>query len=321
MGIRIKPGITFAAVFCLLPAAELSALSSGRESRIYAHYLKAAVAERLGEKEASVKEYLRAEKLDPGSSRIHLNLGAQYLSLNKLDLALEELKTAVESDPADLEARFNLALVHLFLKNNDEAVKQYEVILKARLESEPDNSEIIISLAQIYYQQGKINETIGEYRRLTQLMPDKAEAYVFLGELFSQAGDLDSGIASIKKALTLKPDYPEADNSLAYLYALKGENLDEALGLARRALKDNADKAAYIDTLGWVYFKKGLLDEAIAQLERAVKILEDPVIYGHLADVYFARGLPDEAEKAWHKSLDLDPSQDSVRDKLKLLKK
>ena len=86
-------------------------------------------------------------------------------------------------------------------------------------------------------------------------------------------------------------------------------------------LKSDADNAAYIDSLGWIYFKKGLFDQAVKYLERAVRILEDPVIYDHLGDAYSVKGMYAEAIDKWERSLELDPDQEKIREKLDALHK
>jgi Flp pilus assembly protein TadD len=83
------------------------------------------------------------------------------------------------------------------------------------------------------------------------------------------------------------------------------------------AIKPN--NGAFIDSLGWAYFKLGRLDKARTELERASQLVADPVIFDHLGDLYAAMGRYEGARTAWLLSLELDPEQDAVRHKLEQL--
>jgi Tfp pilus assembly protein PilF len=98
------------------------------------------------------------------------------------------------------------------------------------------------------------------------------------------------------------------------------KNLEEAAKLIRKALEMEPGNGAYIDSLGWFYFKKGKYAEALKELERASSLLSDPVIYEHLGDTYFKMGNPGKAKINWEESLKLDPQQDQVKKKIEGLK-
>jgi len=96
--------------------------------------------------------------------------------------------------------------------------------------------------------------------------------------------------------------------------------LPEALKLINKALEQEPENGAYVDSLGWVYFKQGRIKEAIEQLERAKNLLEDPVIYEHLGDAYFKIKNVPRAIEYWEKSLKLDPEKKEVKEKLERAK-
>jgi len=90
--------------------------------------------------------------------------------------------------------------------------------------------------------------------------------------------------------------------------------------MIRKALGIEPDNGAYIDSLGWLYFKQGRFQEAIKELERASILFKDPVIFDHLGDAYLKTGDTEKAKANWQKSLDLDPVQDKVKKKIEGLK-
>ena len=102
------------------------------------------------------------------------------------------------------------------------------------------------------------------------------------------------------------------------MWAEDGENLDEAIELIKKALEIEPDNGAYIDSLGWAFYKKGMVDEALVQIEKAANLLkDDPVVRDHLGDIYSKKGLIEKALKEWERSLEIDPKQEKVREKIK----
>lgn len=102
-----------------------------------------------------------------------------------------------------------------------------------------------------------------------------------------------------------------------------GKNLNEAEELINKALEQHPDNAAYIDSLGWVYFKKGEFEKAQGLLEEASRLLEDPVIFDHLGDVYSGMGEFEKAQDIWQRSIKLktidEATKKGIEDKLKKL--
>ena len=108
-------------------------------------------------------------------------------------------------------------------------------------------------------------------------------------------------------------------NYLGYMYVEEEKNLDAAEVMIKKALEIEPNNGAYIDSLGWLYFKKGKLSPALEQLERASALLEDPVIYDHLGDVYLKKGDVKKALGSWQKSLQLDSKQEQIKKKIDAL--
>ena len=110
-------------------------------------------------------------------------------------------------------------------------------------------------------------------------------------------------------------------NGLGYLLAQQGILLDEAEQLVSRALAHEPDNGAFLDSLGWVYYRQGRYPEAQDLLERAVARLPDPEVLEHLGDVYEVRGDWRAARRAWEQGLKCDPALGPVREKLKRIKR
>jgi tetratricopeptide (TPR) repeat protein len=111
-----------------------------------------------------------------------------------------------------------------------------------------------------------------------------------------------------QKALKINPTFAPAANNLAYLYAEKGENIDEALNLAQSAKEQFPDDPHNSDTLGWVYYKKNGFSRAIVYLKEAnEKVQNNPMMRYHLGMAYYKNGEKENARRKLKKALELDP--------------
>ena len=118
---------------------------------------------------------------------------------------------------------------------------------------------------------------------------------------------------------------------LGYLFADQGKNLERAEAMIRKAIQQRPDESAYLDSLGWVLYKRGKAKDAVDPLEKAVKGLNggaDATIYEHLGDVYFrlhenakAKSAWEEAEKSAAKAIPTDKRLPEIRKKLESLGK
>jgi len=107
------------------------------------------------------------------------------------------------------------------------------------------------------------------------------------------------------------------------MWADDNMNLDEAETMIRRALQSEPNNTSYLDSLGWVEFRKGQFDRALENLLRAAKTAEreDPVVFEHIGDTYLKLNRTREALEAWQKALTLDPKNKNLADKIQATKK
>jgi Flp pilus assembly protein TadD len=117
----------------------------------------------------------------------------------------------------------------------------------------------------------------------------------------------------MESALTIDPHHADALNYLGYSYAERGIKIDQALSLTRRAVALKPENGYYVDSLGWAFYKSGLLAEALTEIKRAVSLVgDDPVIYEHLGEIYMKQQKLSDAREAWLHSLELDPSNEKL---------
>ena len=113
------------------------------------------------------------------------------------------------------------------------------------------------------------------------------------------------------------PDSHEVLNYLAYMWAERGENLDEGLLYVNKAISLSPNNGAYMDTLGWIYFKQKKLEQALEQIKKANELTKnDATIIEHLGDIYFALNEKERAISLWKQSFVINQSGKSVSVKL-----
>ncbi|MFZ2959755.1 MAG: tetratricopeptide repeat protein [Candidatus Ozemobacteraceae bacterium] len=113
---------------------------------------------------------------------------------------------------------------------------------------------------------------IVKLKALRGVHPEVVQIHSVLGTLYSETGRLADAMSEFRDALGLNPHDPESLANLAYLCAVRGEKLDEALKMAQEAVEVDSSRAEYHHTLGWVWFRKGEMEKAIGELEEALKI-------------------------------------------------
>jgi len=110
--------------------------------------------------------------------------------------------------------------------------------------------------------------------------------------------------SGLRLELELQPDNAGALNYLGYMLADRNVKLDEAQKMIARAVELDPQNGAYLDSLGWVYYRQNLLDQAEASLRKAIeRMSSDPTVHDHLGDVYIKQGKVREAIVQWQASL------------------
>lgn len=328
-----RAGVMFSCIVCFMTCAFLifgkglpSAVAAPKlpdspSARSVARYIMGVRHDLLGEQEFAVREYERSVKEDAGVFATRLKLGMSYARLRDYPAAVRELTAAAALDPQDLQAHYFLALIYTSLRDAAKAVGEYEIILKKLAADDPRNAELLVYLAQLYQSQGQTEKALAQYEKVVALDPTNTGAMAIVASYYLDRNRRPEAIDLFKRCIAQDPLDEGCLNSLSYTYAEDGVNLDEAIVLVRRALEIRPDNYAYIDTLGWVYYQKGMYFEALKELSRAIELDKDPVIFDHLGDASLKMKNAEAARSYWKQSLELDPDQLTVRAKLHDLEK
>lgn len=193
------------------------------------------------------------------------------------------------------------------------------MLLETRLQNMEGRAQLFTFLASLYEEKNDMDKAGAWLKKGLEVFPESADLYYHRGLLLERQGDRKGALADMYRAIELDDKYYEAMNFIAYSYAEQGEQLDEALKLARRALELN-NEGHIVDTLGWVLFKIGRFSEARGELEAAAALLPmDALVLEHLGDLYIELQLPDKASAAYDRALKQSPDNENIRKKLQQL--
>jgi tetratricopeptide (TPR) repeat protein len=193
--------------------------------------------------------------------------------------------------------------------------------LRRAIAQAPDSIAPRVMLARTLQSRKRLAEAEVVWAEAVMRFPGTDGLIFDLATCREQRGDIAGAEAAVRDILEREPGNPQALNFLGYMWADHDRNLDEAVDMIQRALAADPDNGAFIDSLGWAYYRLGRLVEAREQLERAVLLTRgDPVVHEHLGDVYKDLQLKDLAKEQYKMSLAGDKTNERVKAKLSQLR-
>ncbi len=266
-----------------------------------------------GQFDNAVGHYEDAIRMEPLNPRLYHHAARALLSAKRYAESAAEYQAVLDLMPRDVEAIMGLVRVWLAQNRFDDAA----VFLNKKLKELGNPPELYVALGIVYREAKQAGEAMRAFQRAVDLKEDYAQAHFYLAAQLDQLGRRDLARQNLRRTLEIEANHADAMNYLGYLDTEAGDNLDEAKALIERALSLDPDNGAYVDSMGWIYFKLGRLDDAITYLERASRLLDsDPVIFEHLGDAYFGKKELELARRNWQRALKLKPDLESVKLKL-----
>ena len=175
-------------------------------------------------------------------------------------------------------------------------------------------------MAKIYLKEKQEDKAIDQYKAILEKNPNQAGPHMLLGTIYDTQKRFELAEKHYSTALDINPDFSPAANNLAYLLAKQDKNLNRALSLAQNAKEKFPDDPKVMDTLGFVYLKKGLYDSAIAEFTDSLKKIPDnAMVRFHLGLTYYNKGDKDRAKTELKKALDLDQHFDEADEARRIL--
>jgi tetratricopeptide (TPR) repeat protein len=243
--------------------------------------------EEKGDFDRAVRSYKQSLLIDASEPQNHLRVLRMQLRMKRFDEAVDTAKATRQRFPTSLEALYLLATALSSAKKHTEAMAVYA-------------------------------EALHEFENGHQDLLDSG-FYLSYGAAAEQAGLTEKAAELLRKSIELDPNgSAQAYNYLGYMWVDRGENLDEAGELIKKAVEMEPDNGAFLDSLGWFYYKKADFPRALQFLLKAEGVTkpEDPTVMEHIGDTYQQLGKAAQALQYWQKSLTLDAENKKIAEKI-----
>jgi len=248
-----------------------------------------------------------------------------YYYLGRIAQNREQLKLAISyyikvlNGQYMFDSRLGVAGLLARLGKNDEALKQLETLAEKQT-SWPNQVRAYLARGEILRKMNRFEEALDMYNRVLQQNPDDSDLLYARAMIAEKVDRLDITEADLLKVLSTEPENANALNALGYTLADRTQRLYEARDYIKRAAELVPDDPAILDSLGWVNYRLGEMQEAVKWLGKAYEKLQDAEIAAHYGEVLWKLNKQDEARKVWAKARELDANHPVLLETLQRLK-
>src|SRR5215475_6704707 len=271
--------------------------------------------------DAAVKTFQDIKSLtNEKDGRIDALIVETYRKARNLDKALQYSEQSLSDNPGNRQLQIVHADVIAEKGRVDEGIKALQQLHKGN----DDDLDVLSAEVSVYERAKKFEQAQNVLNTTIQRFPEEEQVYFLQGSLYEKQKKYNEAEKAFRKALELQNDDPAVLNYLGYMFADRGTRLDEAESMIEKAVKADPTNGAYLDSLGWVYFKQNRLSLAEEYLKKAIIFVNrDSSIHDHMGDLYYKTKRYDEARNEWNKCIQLSTEQeeaDKVKKKLDELK-
>ncbi len=272
----------------------------------------AMINEELGDRVAS-KAYLRKVlALGQREDEVYFFLGRMAIAEGNRDEAIELFQQV--GDGAEL-TRATASIVQLRLAaGEDQVLADYMDRLR---QSYPPRREQLYALeASAYNDSGRQERGLALLERAIAEFPESDNLRYARSVIYERRGDIAAAEADLRSIIARSPDNATALNALGYTLTNRTDRHDEARTLIEQALRLSPNEPAILDSMGWVLYRQGELDEAIKYLTRAYANFPDPEVAAHLGEVLWMSGNKTGAMNVWRGAMRQDPRHEVLMETL-----
>jgi tetratricopeptide (TPR) repeat protein len=212
-----------------------------------------------------------------------------------------------------LAARMKMATLTARKGNVDDARKQLAELKPA---DPADQAQLFQTDAQLLRDAGDHRAAYTVLENAIKRYPGNPDLLYDFALVAEKVGELELMETALRQVMIAAPDNQHAYNALGYSLAERNERLPEAYALVDKAMKMAPGDPFIMDSMGWVQFRMGNLNEAEALLRRAYALRNDAEIAVHLGEVLFAKGDISGAQKMWQEAHSKDPKNDALKSTL-----
>ena len=285
--------------------SELAPLLEEAPEAAVVHTLHGTLLARRNQTSAARAAFDRSLRLEPGAVDALGGLAFLDVQAGHAAAAVSRVEAEVEKQPDNAPLLALLARTHGAAGNAAGA----EQALRRAVTADPRFDAGYTMLAELYRSQGRVDEALAEFQAIVARDGSSVGARTMVGILLDADGRRDEAVAAYEATVRTNANAPIAANNLAFIYAERGQNLDQALQLATTAKQRRPDDPNVDDTLGWVYYKRGQPQQAIPYLQASLTRQPDAadVMY-HLGMAYAGTGEAARARELLERALEIDPN-------------
>lgn len=244
--------------------------------------------------------------LSPTSDKVRFYLGAVFEEKQNFTDAIYHFKKIEASSSHFAEATVHVAYMYQKTDRLNEAIETVEAALVQR----DDIPQFYAYYASLLDEKKDFSRGITVLEKANKKFPKSAQVKYYLGSLYDRVNKKEKSMELMRGVLEIESDHVQALNFLAFTMAEQSKNLDEAEKLALRANELQPNDAYIMDTVGWIYFKRGQVEEAIRYLEAAHRLKPDEAIVAeHLGDAYYMFELADKAKEMYLKAVAVEKDE------------
>ena len=309
----------------------------------------------LGENDKALKLLRDLRSIMPESHNIDITISRILLSQEKYDEAIMILEDVLQTNPELTVVRYLIGMAYYRDNNSQKAEEHLKIIppesnlyedtifLRLKILSEDDNQaeaidllqqqindpgtrkpSFYILLASLYRENKEVERARETYELADGLYPDDIDLLYNYGIFLEKIGEQENAMTKMQAVLAKDPNNGAALNYVGYTWADNNVHLEKALEYIRKAVELMPDDGYVRDSLGWVLYKMGDIEQAIIELERASEMVaDDPIIKEHLGDVYLQAGQFEKALAAYKQAYELyeeENMRESVNKKIDSVK-
>ncbi len=257
-------------------------------------------------------------QIEPEHGLTHAMAAEFYLLSDDGDRSLRHIRKTTELMPEN-DAAWRQLVQTYYVEG------RYQEAIEAGLEAEqhiPQDAFILFFMGGSYFLQEQHNEA-AEWLKAAADAPSRPEFRSIilgtLGDTYASLDEWEAADQAYEEAITLDPDNDVALNNYAYYLSERDLRLEEARDMAIRALELNPENAAFLDTMGWIYFKMGDYEKAYEYIRASIDTGDASAeVMEHMGDVYDKMGEPDRAHYWWQKALDKDENRTYLEERLNI---
>ena len=261
-----------------------------------------------------------------------------------LDAASADFQDLLQSGRYTMDALYYLARIADSREERDRAVSLYKQVVRGgnvmvaqrraagliALEGDEDAAldhlrgfagahpghavDMLIAEAQLLVSIDRYGPALALYDKLSEYRPRDESIMLGRGELLVRLDRVDEAIDQYQRAVKLYPDSASSLNALGYTLADRTREYHEAARLIRRALRRDPNNPAIVDSMGWVLYRQGKLEESLEYLERAYADFPDPEVAAHIVEVLWKMDRTDDALELLEKVEAENPDHPLIKD-------